>query len=49
VFLMLSGVLGAWQTVFANSRRAQTRSIKGYVQIAQLACGWSAACWCCRS
>ena len=37
VFLMLSGVLGAWQTVFANSRRAQTRSIKGYVQIAQLA------------
>lgn len=37
VFLMLSGVLAAWQSVFANSRRAQTRSIKGYVQIAQLA------------
>jgi hypothetical protein len=38
VFLMLSGVLGAWQSVFANSRRARllARS-KGYVQIAQLA------------
>lgn len=37
VFLMLSGVFSAWQTVFAGSQRAQTRSIKGYVQIAQLA------------
>ncbi|SDB99798.1 miniconductance mechanosensitive channel [Cupriavidus sp. YR651] len=37
VFLMLSGLLGAWQTVFSGSRRAQTRSIKGYVQVAQLA------------
>jgi len=37
VFLMLSGVLDAWQTVFSGSRSAQTRSIKGYVQVAQLA------------
>ncbi len=37
VFLMLSGVLDAWQTVFSGSRSAQTHSIKGYIQVAQLA------------
>lgn len=37
VFLMLSGVLDAWQTVFSSSRSAQTHSIKGYIQVAQLA------------
>ena len=33
-FLMLGGVLGAWQDVYASSRRAQTRSIKGRMPVA---------------
>lgn len=33
VFLMLSGVLDAWQTVFSSSRSAQTHSIRGYIQV----------------
>ena len=38
-FLMLGGVLGAWQDVYASSRRAQTRSIKGYIQVGRLGLG----------
>jgi miniconductance mechanosensitive channel len=37
VFLALGGGLSAWQDVYASSRRAQTRSIKGYIQIGKLA------------
>ncbi|QYY30017.1 MULTISPECIES: mechanosensitive ion channel family protein [Cupriavidus] len=36
IFTMLAGALGAWQDVFAGTRRAQTRSIKGYVQVGRL-------------
>ncbi len=39
VFLMLMGLLGLWQDVYAGTTRAQTRSIKGYVQIGKLALG----------
>ncbi|WP_042885829.1 mechanosensitive ion channel family protein [Cupriavidus necator] len=38
-FLMLSGMLGAWQDVYANTREAQTRSIKGYIQVGRLGLG----------
>jgi miniconductance mechanosensitive channel len=37
VFLALGGVLSAWQDVYSSSREAQTRSIKGYIQIGKLA------------
>ncbi len=36
IFTMLMGGLGAWQDVYAGSTRAQTRSIKGYVQVGRL-------------
>ncbi|MGH8783640.1 MAG: mechanosensitive ion channel family protein [Cupriavidus necator] len=38
-FLMLGGVLSAWQDVYASSREAQTRSIKGYIQVGRLGLG----------
>jgi miniconductance mechanosensitive channel len=37
VFLALGGALSAWQDVYSSSREAQTRSIKGYIQIGKLA------------
>ncbi len=37
VFLATGGTLSAWQDVYAASREAQTRSIKGYIQIGKLA------------
>ncbi len=36
LFLALGGVLSAWQDVYSATTRAQTRSIKGYVQIGKL-------------
>ncbi|GAB5095212.1 mechanosensitive ion channel [Caballeronia sp. LP006] len=37
VFLATGSALSAWQDVYASSKEAQTRSIKGYVQIGKLA------------
>jgi miniconductance mechanosensitive channel len=37
VFLAMGGALSAWQEVYSSSREAQTRSIKGYIQIGKLA------------
>jgi miniconductance mechanosensitive channel len=37
VFLAMGGALSAWQDVYSSSREAQTRSIKGYIQIGKLA------------
>ncbi|MEJ2896657.1 mechanosensitive ion channel family protein [Bordetella avium] len=36
VFMALSGVLSAWQDTYSATTRAQTRSIKGYIQISKL-------------
>ena len=36
VFVALSGVLSAWQDTYSATTRAQTRSIKGYIQIGKL-------------
>jgi len=36
VFIALSGVLSAWQDTYSATTRAQTRSIKGYIQIGKL-------------
>lgn len=36
VFLALIGVLRAWEDVYSASHRAQTRSIKGYVELARI-------------
>jgi len=36
LFLALGGVLSAWQDVYSATTRAQTRSIKGYIQIGKL-------------
>lgn len=36
LFMAVSGVLSAWQDVYASSTRAQTRSIKGYLEIAKM-------------
>jgi len=36
IFAMLIRVLGAWQDVYAGTTRAQTRSIKGYIQVGRL-------------
>jgi len=38
-FVMLGGVLSAWQEVYAGTTRAQTRSIKGYIQVGRLGLG----------
>lgn len=37
VFLAAGSALSAWQDVYAESKEAQTRSIKGYIQIGKLA------------
>jgi miniconductance mechanosensitive channel len=37
VFFAMGGALSAWQDVYSSSREAQTRSIKGYIQIGKLA------------
>ncbi|KMQ80901.1 Small-conductance mechanosensitive channel [Candidatus Burkholderia pumila] len=37
VFLATGSALSAWQDVYASSKEAQTRSIKGYIQIGKLA------------
>lgn len=37
VFLAAGSALSAWQEVYAASKEAQTRSIKGYIQIGKLA------------
>lgn len=36
LFLAAGGVLSAWQDTYSSSRKAQTRSIKGYIQIGKL-------------
>ncbi|MEN4920321.1 mechanosensitive ion channel domain-containing protein [Achromobacter spanius] len=36
VFVAFSGVLSAWQDTYSATTRAQTRSIKGYIQIGKL-------------
>lgn len=36
VFLALIGVLRTWEDVYSASHRAQTRSIKGYVELARI-------------
>lgn len=36
VFIAFSGVLSAWQDTYSATTRAQTRSIKGYIQIGKL-------------
>lgn len=36
VFVAVSGVLSAWQDTYSATTRAQTRSIKGYIQIGKL-------------
>ncbi|AIT24861.1 mechanosensitive ion channel family protein [Bordetella holmesii] len=36
VFVAVSGVLSAWQDTYSATTRAQTRSIKGYIQITKL-------------
>ncbi len=37
VFLAINAALSVWQDVHASSRRGQTRSIKGYLEIARIA------------
>lgn len=39
LFTMLMSFLNAWQEVYASTTRAQTRSIKGYVQVGKLGLG----------
>ncbi len=36
LFLAINGVLAAWQDVYAFSTRAQTRSIKGYIELTKI-------------
>lgn len=36
IFMAVSGVLSAWQDTYSATTRAQTRSIKGYIQISKL-------------
>ena len=36
VFVGVSGILSAWQDTYSATTRAQTRSIKGYIQIGKL-------------
>lgn len=36
VFVAVSGLLSAWQDTYSATTRAQTRSIKGYIQIGKL-------------
>lgn len=36
LFMAINGVLGAWQDVYAASTRAQTRSIKGYIELTKI-------------
>ncbi|MYN12251.1 mechanosensitive ion channel [Pusillimonas sp. TS35] len=36
IFQALSGALSAWQDVYAETRRAQTRSIKGYLELGKI-------------
>ncbi|MCD0505149.1 mechanosensitive ion channel family protein [Bordetella petrii] len=36
IFMAVSGVLSAWQDTYSATTRAQTRSIKGYIQIGKL-------------
>lgn len=36
LFMAISGVLSAWQDVYSASTRAQTRSIKGYLELAKI-------------
>src|SRR3546814_10826756 len=35
-FMALSGVLSAWQDIHAASKRAQTHSIKGYLELGKI-------------
>ncbi|PLC50970.1 mechanosensitive ion channel protein MscS [Pollutimonas subterranea] len=35
-FLAINGALTAWQDIYASSARAQTRSIKGYLELAKI-------------
>ncbi|WP_412034124.1 mechanosensitive ion channel family protein [Pollutimonas sp. M17] len=35
-FMALNGVLSAWQDIYAASTRAQTRSIKGYLELGKI-------------
>jgi len=37
LFMALRGVLSAWQDTYAATTRAQTRSIKGYIQLGKIA------------
>ena len=36
LFMALNGVLSAWQDTYATSTRAQTRSIKGYLELGKI-------------
>jgi len=36
LFMALNGTLAAWQDVYSSSTRAQTRSIKGYLELAKI-------------
>lgn len=36
LFMAINGVLSAWQDIHASSRRAQTRSIKGYIELGKI-------------
>lgn len=36
IFIAFSGVLSAWQDTYSATTRAQTRSIKGYIQLGKL-------------
>ena len=37
IFMALSGALSAWQDIYSASERAQTRSIKGYLELGKIA------------
>lgn len=36
IFMAISGVLSAWQDIYSESTRAQTRSIKGYLELTKI-------------
>ncbi|NYT66668.1 mechanosensitive ion channel [Alcaligenaceae bacterium] len=36
LFLAINGALGAWQDIYAFSAKAQTRSIKGYIELTKI-------------
>src|SRR5690554_4078618 len=36
IFLSIIGVLRTWEDIYSNSHRGQTRSIKGYVELARI-------------